>query len=159
MESFEHTSKSAGAKRGFKITVGVDSWDSLKNLSNVLPQEHRKSFNLKYGRILDLLSIEVKAPALSALAQYWNSDLRCFELPNVDIAPTIEEYAYMLRIPVKEHDTFYFRLDQPLSEVKMIERCGKLMGIHPSQLKIVGHANSRGLTRTFLENHLGNLAQ
>nr|KYP31586.1 hypothetical protein KK1_048009 [Cajanus cajan] len=44
---------------------------------------------------------------LSALAQYWNSDFRCFELPHLDLVPTIEEYELILRLPLKEEAGVY----------------------------------------------------
>ncbi|KAJ1425316.1 hypothetical protein SESBI_11026 [Sesbania bispinosa] len=55
-----------------------------------------------YGRILDLLDISVKTPVISALAQFWSSDLHCFELPNLDLVPTLEEYMRMARLPIDD---------------------------------------------------------
>ncbi|MED6200579.1 hypothetical protein PIB30_086606 [Stylosanthes scabra] len=59
--------------------------------------EAQSAFRRAYGQILDLLLISMETPVLSALSQFWNSSIRAFELPELDIVPTIEEYSVMIR--------------------------------------------------------------
>ncbi|KAJ1431511.1 hypothetical protein SESBI_07039 [Sesbania bispinosa] len=118
-------------------------------------KEDRDAFNRRYGRILDLLAIKVKTKSLSALAQIWNTDLRCFELPNLDMVPTIEEYDLMVRFPVKEKDVVYQYKGRYVDEKKI----AKLIGLLPNQLKFEKRGSILGLRRTFFEDHLKVLAE
>ncbi|KAJ1404778.1 hypothetical protein SESBI_26356 [Sesbania bispinosa] len=99
-------------RRNIRIVVVGNELEKIDELSRLMSKEDRDAFNKRYGRILDLLSIKVKTKSLSALAQFWNTNLRCFELPNFDIVPTIEEYGLMYEenganpIPAILADTF-----------------------------------------------------
>ncbi|KAJ1422752.1 G-patch domain [Sesbania bispinosa] len=72
-----------------------------------MPHDICSKFEKKYGRIKDLLLICLETSVLSALAQFWNSNLRCFELPSLDMVPAIKEYDVMLGLPIKEKAKVY----------------------------------------------------
>ncbi|KAJ1377164.1 hypothetical protein SESBI_49160 [Sesbania bispinosa] len=114
----------------------------------------RGTFNKMYGRILDLLDISVKTPVISALAQFWSSDLHCFELPNLDLVPTIEEYMRMTRLPIDDNIGVYSYRGRYVDERKI----AKLIGLHPDQLKFEKRGAIQGLRKSFLEDHLEALA-
>ncbi|KAJ1403256.1 hypothetical protein SESBI_27404 [Sesbania bispinosa] len=126
-----------------------------KDRRALMSKEDRDAFNRRYGRILDLLAIRVKTKSLSALAQFWNTDLRCFELPNLDMVPTIEEYGLMVRLPVKEKEVVYQYKGRYVDEKKI----AKLIGLLPNQLKFEKRGSILGLRRTFLEDRLKVLAE
>lgn len=139
MERNEYTSNFRG---GVKVTACVRSLGRLPKLCGLLPMEHRKKFKERYGRLLDLLSIQVEENALMALAQYWNSSLRCFEFRTFDVTATIEEYACVLEIPMRNKDAYYFPAMQPLSESKLREQFQELLGLSEKQSKVSGHTRS-----------------
>ncbi|KAJ1427854.1 hypothetical protein SESBI_09236 [Sesbania bispinosa] len=114
----------------------------------------RGAFNKMYGRILDLLDISVKTPVISALAQFWSSDLHCFELPNLDLVPTIKEYMRMTRLPIDDNIGVYSYRGRYVDERKI----AKLIGLHPDQLKFEKRGAIQGLRKSFLEDHLEALA-
>ncbi|KAJ1423471.1 hypothetical protein SESBI_12409 [Sesbania bispinosa] len=114
----------------------------------------RGAFDKMYGRILDLLDISVKTPVISALAQFWSSDLHCFELPNLDLVPTIEEYMRMTRLPIDDNVGVYSYRGRYADERKI----AKLIGLHPDQLKFEKRGAIQGLRKSFLEDHLEALA-
>ncbi|KAJ1377393.1 hypothetical protein SESBI_48949 [Sesbania bispinosa] len=119
-------------RRNIRIVVVGNEFEKIDELSRLMSKEDRDAFNRRYGQILDLLAIRVKTKSLSALAQFWNTDLRCFELPNLDMVPTIEEYGLMI---------------------------AKLIGLLPNQLKFEKRGSILGLRRTFLEDRLKVLAE
>ncbi|KAJ1412079.1 hypothetical protein SESBI_20720 [Sesbania bispinosa] len=119
-----------------------------------MSKETRGAFNKMYGRILDLLDISVKTPVISALAQFWISDLHCFELPNLDLVPTIEEYMRMTRLPIDNNIRVYSYRGRYVNERKI----AKLIGLHPNQLKFEKRGAIQGLRKSFLEDHLEALA-
>ncbi|XP_061356345.1 uncharacterized protein LOC133300771 [Gastrolobium bilobum] len=159
MEWTKHTGNASNTKKSFSVTVNINSLDNVKQLSQSLPHEDRRLFTRKYGAILDLLVIPVETSALCVLAQYWNSSLRSFELPNLDITPTIEEFACMIGLPMEKESTVYFPPEHCISATKVARQFGELLGLQSSQIKLVGHADSQGLTRAFMENYLKELEQ
>ncbi|KAF1872295.1 hypothetical protein Lal_00023506 [Lupinus albus] len=75
-----------------------------------IPVEVQEQFAKAYGRLIDLLLIPVDNVSLKAIAtmmQYWNTEWRIFEFPNVDAALTIEEYEVLLEIPMPDRLKVY----------------------------------------------------
>ncbi|KAJ1397244.1 hypothetical protein SESBI_31979 [Sesbania bispinosa] len=142
-------------RRNIRIVVVGNEFEKIDELSRLMSKEDRDAFNRRYGWILDLLAIRVKTKSLSALAQFWSTDLRCFELPNLDMVPTIEEYGLMVRLPVKEKEVVYQYKGRYVDEKKI----AKLIGLLPNQLKFEKRGSILGLRRTFLEDRLKVLAE
>ncbi|KAJ1419616.1 hypothetical protein SESBI_14946 [Sesbania bispinosa] len=157
MERNEHTRNNTEEKRNYKVTVTLNSVGWLKELNESLPLEHKKTFAEKYGQILELSGILVDVSALNVLARYWNIELRCFEFPNRDLTPTIEEYACILKIHPKEDLCVFTPLVHPLKDEQVIERFAYLLGLPTNQMKLSGHVGSKGLTRSFVKIHLERL--
>ncbi|KAJ1389388.1 hypothetical protein SESBI_38291 [Sesbania bispinosa] len=142
-------------RRNIRIVVVGNEFEKIDELSRLMSKEDRDALHRRYGRILDLLAIRVKTKSLSALAQFWNTDPRCFELPNLDMVPTIEEYGLMVRLPVKEKEVVYQYKGRYVDEKKI----AKLIGLLPNQLKFEKRGSILGLRRTFLEDRLKVLAE
>ena len=94
-----HSSNASGSTKSIKVTVLINDLQRLCLICKKMTKVAREKFDSRYGSILNLLSISVEGPMLSALTQFWNPNLRCFELPSLDLVPTIEEYEEMLNIP------------------------------------------------------------
>ncbi|KAJ1389950.1 hypothetical protein SESBI_37862 [Sesbania bispinosa] len=103
VEDQDNTSNAPKAKKSIRITTTDSNLERLVEITKLMSKEMRGAFNKMYGRILDLLDISVKTPVISALAQFWSSDLHCFELPNLDLVPTIEEYMRITRLPIDDN--------------------------------------------------------
>jgi hypothetical protein len=50
-------------------------------------------FERKYERIAHLIRIPVQISAVKALMHFWNPGYICFTFGDIDMTPTIEEYA------------------------------------------------------------------
>ncbi|KAJ1431566.1 hypothetical protein SESBI_07101 [Sesbania bispinosa] len=128
VEDQDNTSNAPKAKKSIRITTTDSNLERLVEITKSMSKEIRRDFDKMYGRILDLLDISVKTPVISALAQFWSSDLHCFELPNLDLVPTIEEYTRMTRLPIDDN-----------------------VGVY-------SYRGRYGLRKSFLEDHLEALA-
>jgi len=73
---------------------------SLRELGRKLKVIHRGAFRKRYGNLLGLLEMEVQIPAITTLAQYYDSSLRCFTFRDFQLVPTIEEYEQILDMPL-----------------------------------------------------------
>ncbi|XP_050908725.1 uncharacterized protein LOC127122428 [Lathyrus oleraceus] len=65
-----------------------------------------KDFRDRFGRILYVLSTDVEDGLLCTLAHFYDPVYRCFTFPNYQLFPTMEEYAYILGMPVSDRVPF-----------------------------------------------------
>ena len=151
----KNTSNAYNLKRNIKITVTGSELGKVKEISQLMTHEAQFAFKKTYGFILDLLFVPIEPPVLSALSQFWNPSLRCFELPNLDITPTIEEYTTMIRLPIREKAGVYLYQGRYIGE----EKIARLIGVQTNQMAMEERGLTRGVKRSFLEAHLQALAQ
>ena len=59
-----------------------------------------KDFKYHFGRLLFVLSTDVVDGLLCTLVQFNDPIYRCFTFSDYQLLPTMEEYAYLLGIPV-----------------------------------------------------------
>ncbi|KAI5403843.1 hypothetical protein KIW84_051118 [Lathyrus oleraceus] len=81
----------------------------LKNLRNLVSQMHpvyRINFGKNYGNLLSILNQQVDHTALITLAQFYDLPLRCFTFQDFQLAPTLEEFERLVRIPMKDKSLF-----------------------------------------------------
>ncbi|RDX66159.1 hypothetical protein CR513_55109, partial [Mucuna pruriens] len=115
VENFELESKEAllvtdvESKRG-TLSIKVKAPDSLvlKRYMEMLKGSARRMFEVRFGKILDLVEIEVQPEALSALAQFYDSPMRSFLFKKFQLAPTMEEYKHILGIPLIDRSPYLY---------------------------------------------------
>lgn len=149
-----HFSNAIDSKKNIRIDMKINDIKTLIEISQ-LSKEVCSKFGSKYGRMLDLLHIPVEALDLSALTQYCNSNLRCFEFSNLDATSTIEEYAQMIRIPLPKELHVYLYYGQHVSGGKV----AKLLGIQPKPSDEMEKGAFKGLKKRFLKVYLSELAR
>ena len=54
-----------------------------------------------------VLSTDVEDDLLCTLVQFYDPVYRCFTFPKYQLFPTMEEYAYLLGIPISDRVHFY----------------------------------------------------
>ncbi|KAJ1389934.1 hypothetical protein SESBI_37846 [Sesbania bispinosa] len=140
VEDQDNTSNAPKPKKSIRITTTDNNLERLVKITKSMSKEMRRDFDKMYGRILDLLDISLETPVISALAQFWSSDLHCFELPNFDLVPTLEEYMRMARLPIDDSVGVYSYRGRYVDERKI----AKLIGLHPDQLKLEKRGRYRG---------------
>ncbi|XP_050890486.1 uncharacterized protein LOC127095904 [Lathyrus oleraceus] len=106
-----------------------------------------KDFRDRFGRLLSILYTNVEDSLLCTLVQFYNPVYRCFIFPNYQLLPTIEEYAYLLSIPVSYRVLFCGL--EGIMESQVIARV-----IHLKKSDVVANltikGGIRGLTSKFM---------
>ena len=75
------------------ITTVHYSIENIKKLMTILGYVDETLFERKYGWIALLMKISIKMSLVKALIHFWDPSYRCFTFKDVDMTPTIEEYA------------------------------------------------------------------
>ncbi|KAI5433216.1 hypothetical protein KIW84_020481 [Lathyrus oleraceus] len=122
----------------------------LKNLRNLVSQMHPVyiiNFGKNHGNLLSILNQQVDHTALITLAQFYDLPLRCFTFQDFQLAPTLEEFERLVRIPMKDKSLFegtdeYLPLEVIASELHMDEKEAK------DNLETKG--NTKGFSLSFL---------
>ena len=140
-------------ERSLRIDVLCNDVRRINHLSQKMPKEICSGFKERYGSILDLLFIPVETPVLSALAQFWNSELRCFVLPSLDLVPTIEEYETMIGKSIKQESGVYLYRETYVGAKKAAE----LIDLPLDRARFEERNATHGWGKTILENHLESL--
>ncbi|KAI5387679.1 hypothetical protein KIW84_073679 [Lathyrus oleraceus] len=88
----------------------------LRSLRDLVSQMHPVyiiNFGKNYGNLLNILNQQVDYTALITLAQFYDLPLRCFTFQDFQLAPTLEEFERLVRIPMKNKKLFK-RTDESL---------------------------------------------
>ncbi|KAI5402314.1 hypothetical protein KIW84_050069 [Lathyrus oleraceus] len=79
---------------------------SLRSLVSQMHPVYRINFGKNYGNLLSILNQQVDHTALITLAQFYDLPLRCFTFQDFQLAPTLEEFERLVRIPMKDKSLF-----------------------------------------------------
>ncbi|KAI5437980.1 hypothetical protein KIW84_023927 [Lathyrus oleraceus] len=63
-------------------------------------------FKDRYGKLLSILTTQVDEGLTSVLVQFYDPLYRCFTFPDFQLLPTLEEYAYLVGIPILDQLPF-----------------------------------------------------
>jgi hypothetical protein len=84
-------------RKGFHhFNFKVPKVEGLLALEKSLTAISRPNFETNYGSILNLLHVNVDTTALTTLAQFFDSPLRCFTFQDFQLLPTLEEFEILL---------------------------------------------------------------
>ncbi|KAI5398881.1 hypothetical protein KIW84_064316 [Lathyrus oleraceus] len=96
----------------------------LVELGSLVTDDRLKRFVGQYGDILTVLKTVVDPVPLQTLLQFYDPELRCFTFQDYQLAPTLEEYAILLNVPIQHQTPF---LDVPKEvDFRLIARALRL---------------------------------
>ena len=98
--------------------------NEVNKLTTHFQNVDKDAFFRKYGRLVDIASVEVLSPAVRALVHFLDPDYRCFSFGNIDIYPAMEEYRMLIEFPNN-----LYRIYFPLRSDKIIPELSKLLRI------------------------------
>lgn len=75
---------------------------SIKGLISDFPQFRKNNFGAKHGNLLTILNTQVDVWDIHTLVQYYDPPLRCFTFQDFQLAPTLEEFAHIIGINIKD---------------------------------------------------------
>ncbi|XP_058758882.1 uncharacterized protein LOC131632125 [Vicia villosa] len=87
---------SSNKKQIFRISIALSDVTKLKMIKGKLTDKALDKFVDCYGNILELLKVNVQVEAITALVQFYDSQLRCFTFQDIQLAPTLEEFDRIL---------------------------------------------------------------
>ncbi|KAK2428439.1 hypothetical protein QL285_026961 [Trifolium repens] len=129
-------------RKGFHhFNFKVPKVEGLLAMEKSLSAISRPNFETNYGSILNLLHVDVDTTALTTLAQFFDSPLRCFTFQDFQLLPTLEEFemllgrsvdgraCYMREIPTEKDIAKALHLEEkeisPLREFRNVEGFSK----------------------------------
>ncbi|KAF1867751.1 hypothetical protein Lal_00050184 [Lupinus albus] len=142
------SASNANVKKGVKADFKIAKLGNIILMAEKIPFEVQIEFLEEYGRLYDLLFVDVKVAALNALTQIWNSDLGVFEMPRLDTVPIIEEYQHLL-LCRRGHEIYIPGGDAPTNAIR------KIIGLTPADH--VERKDNHGWLQSALERHLQKL--
>ena len=75
----------------------------IDELMSLIPEiESSTDFQRKYGSIISLMKLRMKEGILSTLVQLYGLMYRCFIFPDYQLMPILEEYSYLLGLPITD---------------------------------------------------------
>ncbi|KAI5404187.1 hypothetical protein KIW84_051361 [Lathyrus oleraceus] len=94
-------------------------------------------FKARFGKLLPLLTTQVDEGLMNVLVQFYDPLYRCFTFPDFQLLPTLEEYAYLVGIPI---------LDQaPLSGLESIPTSQEIADmLHMDESLVGAHMTTKG---------------
>ena len=96
----EKVSEASDLKKKLKCEPIRNNFSNLRELNRKLKSIQRATFRRKYGNLLGLLELDIEIDIVTALAQYYDSSMRCFLFQDFQLVPTIEEYEQILDLPL-----------------------------------------------------------
>ena len=106
----------------------------IKNLDCIINEVNRltthfrdvdkDTFFRKYGRLMEIVKVDVLSPAVRALVHFWDPEYRCFSFGSIDLCPTMEEYGMLTEFPNN-----LYRIYFPLKYDRIIPELSKLLRI------------------------------
>ncbi|XP_058756893.1 uncharacterized protein LOC131630118 [Vicia villosa] len=100
------TATKEATKRTFTCSFFREDMTHLIQLSTLVTGRNLDEFRKTYGHILHMLTSRVDEWALYTLLQFYDPELRCFTFLDYQLAPTLEEYADILKIKVQHRIPF-----------------------------------------------------
>jgi len=76
----------------------------LKELGSLVtfPEDFRRD----HGKLLGLLKVNIEKGSLETLVQFYDPLYHCFTFPDYQLVPTLEEYSYLIGLPIPDKVPF-----------------------------------------------------
>ncbi|KAI5446163.1 hypothetical protein KIW84_014134 [Lathyrus oleraceus] len=89
-------------------------------------------FKARHGKLLSILATQVDEGLMSVLVQFYDPLYRCFTFPDFQLLHTLEEYAYIVGIPILDQVSFNGLERVPTSQeiVDLLHIDESLVGAH-----------------------------
>ncbi|KAI5436229.1 hypothetical protein KIW84_022628 [Lathyrus oleraceus] len=89
-------------------------------------------FKARFGKLLSVLTTQVDEGLMSVLVQFYDPLYHCFTFPDFQLFPTLEEYAYLVGIPILDQLSFSGLESIPTSQeiADMMHIDESLVGAH-----------------------------
>ncbi|XP_050889280.1 uncharacterized protein LOC127094496 [Lathyrus oleraceus] len=87
-----------GRRSNQKYTFRTPKLEDLRKLVSL--DTSTENFQDRYGKLLSILGTNMEDGILNTLVQFYDSMYHCFSLPDYQLMPTLEEYPYLVGLPI-----------------------------------------------------------
>ncbi|XP_050876566.1 uncharacterized protein LOC127080282 [Lathyrus oleraceus] len=115
---------------------------SLRDLVSQMHPVYKINFGNNYGNLLSILNQRVNHTALVTLAQFYDLPLRCLTFQDFQLAPTLEEFERLVRIPMKNKPLF-----EGIDESLPLEIIASTL--HMDEREVEANLETKGNTKGF----------
>ncbi|XP_050919292.1 uncharacterized protein LOC127136816 [Lathyrus oleraceus] len=115
---------------------------SLRDLVSQMHQVYRINFGKNHGNLLRILNQQVDCTTLITLAQLYDLPLRCFTFQDFQLAPILEEFERLVRIPMKNKPRF-----EGIDESLPLETITSML--HMDEKEVEANLETKGNTKGF----------
>lgn len=133
-------------KRTLSLKAKMPQVDSLRRLCGLLSSDLWSKFVKRYGKILSLLDIHVEVDALTALLQFYDPPMRCFNFQNFQLAPTLEEFGQILGYSLEKDKPYRY-----LGHYPSISKIAEILKVDKETLERKQPNGHTGFLRRFFE--------
>ncbi|RDX93920.1 hypothetical protein CR513_23757, partial [Mucuna pruriens] len=139
------------ARQPHHVQARAPNIQTLRYWGSCLKGPWRRRFEKLHGNLLSLLEVETQPAALEALAQYYDSPIRCFTFKDFQMAPTLEEYERLMGLPLTE-SPLYFHQGQPPSWATI----ARLLRVSETEMakRRRNRNGTEGIPRVYIEERL-----
>lgn len=81
-----------------KYSFQSQDLESLRSLGDVITNP--AGFQAHHGKLLKILNTKFDEGILKTLVQFYDPLLHCFTFPDYQLVPTLEEYSYLVGLPI-----------------------------------------------------------
>jgi hypothetical protein len=81
-----------------KYSFQSQDLESLRSLGDIITNP--ASFQSHHGKLLKILNTKLDEGILKTLVQFYDPRLHCFTFPDYQLVPTLEEYSYLVGLPI-----------------------------------------------------------
>lgn len=143
-------------KKTLQLKVKKPEVESLKTLSRMLKKTQRLNFARRYGKIIDLLDVNVQLESITAVTQFYDPPLRCFTFRDFQLAPTLEEFEQILGHSLKEDKPYRY-----LGHYPSLQTIAGVLKVHTKDLEAKAQTRNqtRGFPMKYLEEQMHRLAR
>lgn len=100
-------------RKTYQYKLRDSKFNVLRKLSECLTEDYRVAFKQAYGNLLGVLNTKEDSGLMFTFAQFYDPTLQCFTFQDFLLAPTLEEFAHLLQLPVKNQAPYMIDEDFP----------------------------------------------
>lgn len=89
-------------RNAYQYKLKDSKFDELRNIGDILIDDHRMALKKAYGILLGVLSTKEDTWLILTFAQFYYPTLNYFIFQDFLLAPTLEEFSHILHLPVRD---------------------------------------------------------
>lgn len=139
----EHSVREKSNRKNiFQCKLKDPKLDELRKLGAHLVDGHKDTFKKTYGNLLSIILTKEDTGLILTFAQFYDPTLHCFIFQNFLLDPTLEEFAHILRILIKDQVPYISLDDFPKSALIA-------QALHLKKEVVESNIRTKGNTRGF----------